>query len=88
VADIDRVLQSMMLMKETIDRQSLIIMGEDFLMLVRCLCGTEPIWGGDDDGPMGQDHIISNWQCPNCKAWIEIHTGLETEETEESDDDE
>lgn len=76
----------MMLMKETItDTDSLIVIGGDFLMLVRCLCGTEPIWGGDDDGPMGQDHIISNWQCPNCKAWIEIHTGLETDE-EESDE--
>ena len=52
----------------------------DFLMELRCICGSEPIWGGDDDGPMSESHIISNWSCPDCGAWIEVHTGMEDEE--------
>ena len=52
-------------------------------MHIRCICGEEPIWGGDDDGPLGEEHVISNWRCPNCNAWIEIHTGMEDESEDE-----
>jgi hypothetical protein len=52
-------------------------------MLLRCICGSEPTWGGDDDGPLGKEHVISNWRCADCGAWIEIHTGMEDDSEDE-----
>ena len=52
-------------------------------MELRCICGAEPMWSSDDDGPLGENHIIQNFLCPNCKAWIEIHHGLHEEDEDE-----
>ena len=52
-------------------------------MEIRCICGEEPIWNDDLDGPLGEDHVISTWSCPNCRAFIEVHTGYHDEADDE-----
>ena len=48
-------------------------------------CGTELIWGGDDDyedgGGFGEgEGIVSNFSCPSCPAVVYVYLPIDGEQ--------
>tara|TARA_Y100001970_G_C14176475_1_gene827288 strand:- start:1429 stop:1584 length:156 start_codon:yes stop_codon:yes gene_type:complete len=46
-------------------------------------CGTELIWGGDqdlDEHFHTEYDIYTNLSCPNCETWVEVYHKIETKE--------
>lgn len=45
------------------------------------VCKTELIWGGDEDGDEGEEHlIVTNLSCPECEAMVIVYWGQKENE--------
>jgi hypothetical protein len=53
-------------------------------MMICWHCGTEMIWGGDEDfESMDGGGIVSNFSCPNCPTTAEVYLTIPEEDKTE-----